>query len=658
MELKLKEDNYYEILFHNTSDLIYELDENGRYLRVNQAVCDQTGYTAHELTQMTCWDMVPNHYVDQIKAHYGKILKARKSSDYVEFPILTKNNELIWMSQSVHFIYDGNVAHRAYAIAKNITKSKQRELQKDKHMEGLKLLNIIQNSTDLSLDDQLTNALELCTKFLDLEVGIISKIDGSDYYVKFFYPEGAGLSRKQRFDRDGTYCDITFEANHVVAIDEMSSSIYRDHPCYRNFKLESYIGEVYHINGKPTGTVNFSSINRRKKNFTPYEMELVSLLAKWVGSVIERSVFVEQLSESEEKYKMLSENSQDGIALFENDQIKYVSEGYVEMLGYSQEEFLNMTVEDTFLMVDDDEKARVHQILEESRKSKEKHIMYDVKIRHKKGHLLWIENELSRVFDQHGELLSTIVHARNITARKHAEEELARSNSRLKEINKEKDKLIAIIGHDLRNPLAAVKSLSEIIASDEDDVDSEFLTEIGGTINSAAKRSLSLIEEIINWGNVTSQSSAQQEVNIEELIQKTFELFHLNVEEKEIKCRINCNNISKVKCNQFVLELILRNLISNAIKFTPNEGKIDVSTILEDNSLILEVKDSGVGMNEETAHKILQMDSRETKRGTNNEQGTGLGLKLCVDALKNLEGKIEIESEPGQGTLFRVYIPL
>ncbi|MCR9249879.1 MAG: PAS domain-containing sensor histidine kinase [bacterium] len=527
--VQFSDDEYYELLFQNTSDLIYELDQHGRYLRVNKAVEEQTGYSFQELKELTCWDLVPLEYRNQIQGHYKSILRKQTSSYYLEFPILTKQNTELWMSQSVHFRYDDSTAYRAYAIAKNITQAKKREILKDQYIDGLRLLNNIQTNVDLSIKGRLKNALQACTNFLDLELGIISTINGDEYLIDYYHSKDPDLKLARELHTKGTYCDITMKVGSMVVIDEMSTSEYRNHPCYDNFNLEVYVGEAYYIHDQVAGTVNFSSSKKRKSDFTQYEMEFVSLLTKWVGVTLERLAVMQ---------------------------------------------------------------------------------------------------------------------------------ELAKSNNQLQVINAEKDKLIAIVGHDLRNPLSALKNLSELISESGHEMDKDDIIEMSTTMNTAAMRGLNLIEEIIDWGMVTTSASKIEKVDILSLVKKITEVFQLNIEKKKIHVEILIDEEYQfVNSSKFVLELLIRNFISNAIKFTDVHGQITIEAVNLENSYQITVKDTGTGMTEETANQLLQMDSRISMKGTDQEEGTGLGLKLCMDALNKIGGNLKIESKLNEGSSFIVTIP-
>ena len=531
--------------------------------------------------------------------------------------------------------------------------------EKTNYTKGLQLLNEIQIQKETDIIDQIYQALELCAKYLDLDLGIVSEVKGSDYFVRHYYPKEAELSSDSQFKIDETYCEIALSKNTVVSIDEMGISEYEHHPCYKKFELESYIGGAYRINGEVYGTVNFSSTKKRDNPFSKYEKEFVSLITKWVGSLIERSIVIQKLSESEEKYRLVTESSQDGIALFERFKVKYVSPRYIQMLGYSEEELMAMDITDFFERIHEEDQARVQQLVERSRKEKETNIRYEFRVWTKTKKIIWLENELTRVFDDDGSVKHSIIHARDVTQRKEDERRAERSFEKLKELIREKDKLIAIIGHDLRNPVSAIQSLSEILRDDEIEKNAEDLKKIGEAISASSSKSLTLISEIIDWGKVTTQSKTdKEEIDFQTLTKNIIDLFNLNIDNKNIKSSIENKLKEAFNCNRFVVELVLRNLISNAIKFTPENGKVSVSLDQFEDKYLIQVSDTGVGMDEKTIENILNEGRQISTKGTQNEIGTGLGIKLCLDAIQKVKGNIDIESEVNKGTTFKVFIPM
>lgn len=128
-------------------------------------------------------------------------------------------------------------------------------------------------------------ALKLCCDFLNTDVGIVSAINGSEYTIRYFYPKDSGLEKDMKFELGETYCALTYDSEDVMAIDHMSKSGHKSHPCYQSFKIESYIGIVHHVWGKDSGTVNFSSLPPRTEPFSEEDKECVEFIASWIAAI-------------------------------------------------------------------------------------------------------------------------------------------------------------------------------------------------------------------------------------------------------------------------------------------------------------------------------------------------------------------------------------
>lgn len=200
--------------------------------------------------------------------------------------------------------------------------------------------------TTLGLGEQLERALQLGTDFLGLELGIVSRIRGDDYEVHACVaPPGTALEPGQHFSRSRTYCDLIFAKGELVAIDHMAASGHRGHPCYEQFGLEAYIGVIVEVQGERYGTLNFSSVQPRPVGFSDGERMFVRLLARWIGSAIERDAAARALRLSETRLRGLFELSPVGIAL--ND---YATGAFVDLnqallhpTGYTREEFIALS---------------------------------------------------------------------------------------------------------------------------------------------------------------------------------------------------------------------------------------------------------------------------------------------------------------------------
>lgn len=149
------------------------------------------------------------------------------------------------------------------------------------------LYKIITQPTN-DLDKLMNDALQLTTELLELDVGVISHIEGDYYEIKYFYPEESGLQKGQVYEIGETYCSLTFSQDSVLAIDYMEKTEHKRHPCYQRLKLESYIGTTIQVEGKRYGTLNFSSRLPRVPEFSLSDKNFIKLLAHWVGSAMER----------------------------------------------------------------------------------------------------------------------------------------------------------------------------------------------------------------------------------------------------------------------------------------------------------------------------------------------------------------------------------
>lgn len=231
---------------------------------------------------------------------------------------------------------------------------------------------------------------------------------------------------------------------------------------------------------------------------------------------------------------------------------------------------------------------------------------------------------------------------------------LFESEAELRELNGTKDKFLSIIAHDLKNPIAGIMLTSELLVSYLEKFDKEKLESKLNEINRTAVRLKDLLETLLEWSRASTGQIPMnpQAINIDELVEKTSQLFTSNLENKKIKLSIENPACCRVVGDEKMLETILRNIISNAIKFTPEGGKIIVSTEDIDDKLKIKIKDSGVGIPKDKIPQLFSISSNYTTLGTQKEKGTGLGLVLCKEFIDSNNGLIEVDSDLGKGTTF------
>ncbi len=240
---------------------------------------------------------------------------------------------------------------------------------------------------------------------------------------------------------------------------------------------------------------------------------------------------------------------------------------------------------------------------------------------------------------------------------KRTRDELQHTTEHLSKLNSLKDKMFSVIGHDLRSPLSSVKMTLEFLTQivDKDDDISENLHIMLKTTDEV----FGLLENLLGWAKSQSGNlSVQPEIiNVEDVVNSVYLLNKGNLNLKKIEFKSEMEPETTAFCDLNTIKTVMRNLVSNAIKFTPENGIITVESKKQDEKIILVVKDSGVGMGPETIEKLFDPTQHVSTYGTNREPGSGLGLLLCSDYVRKNNGRIWVESEINIGTCFYIELP-
>lgn len=233
-------------------------------------------------------------------------------------------------------------------------------------------------------------------------------------------------------------------------------------------------------------------------------------------------------------------------------------------------------------------------------------------------------------------------------------EELENHREQLKALNASKDKFFSIIAHDLRNPIAGFLNLTEVLTNNFNVFSEKESKEFIEVMNQASKQLYNLLENLLQWsksqtGNITYEPKF---VSVRKMVDNTIDALMINIENKSIKININIDKKTIVFVDENMITTVIRNLISNAIKFTHPEGLISIRCVKKDEHVELSVIDNGVGIKKEDQKKLFRIDQHITTQGTSEEKGTGLGLILCKEFIEKNDGKIWVESELNKGSAF------
>jgi two-component system, sensor histidine kinase and response regulator len=240
-----------------------------------------------------------------------------------------------------------------------------------------------------------------------------------------------------------------------------------------------------------------------------------------------------------------------------------------------------------------------------------------------------------------------------------ARDEIEKSNNHLTDLNSMKDKILSVIGHDLRDPVSSLKMTLDYLGQANLKSCDDFLNYIE-TMSFTVNEVFSLLENLLGWaksqsGNVVINPEI---IKLNDLIQSVYRLQRSSIQNKKIFFENLVDQDIRVFTDFNSIYTVIRNLISNAIKFTPVEGSIFLEAETRESTVLLKIRDTGVGIPSENLSKLFDSKKHFTTYGTNNESGSGLGLVLCKNYVEMNGGTIEVESEVNKGTTFFIALPL
>lgn len=263
---------------------------------------------------------------------------------------------------------------------------------------------------------------------------------------------------------------------------------------------------------------------------------------------------------------------------------------------------------------------------------------------------------ISKPFNKE-ELIIRVKHQISLIAAKRTIE--AKTQELLRTITS-RDKLYSVIAHDLRSPLGSIKMvLNMLIMNLPCDVIGKEMFEMLTMANQTTEDVFALLDNLLKWtkNQIGKMNLVLQDTDIVELVQSVIEIFSMTAELKRITIKLDAPDEVLLQLDIDVIKTVVRNLLSNAIKFSHDEGIIDVIIKDEGETVLLSVTDHGQGIKDEDQLKLFHPDTHFTTYGTNNEEGSGLGLLLCKDFVDKHHGKLWLESKYGEGTTFSFCLP-
>lgn len=240
------------------------------------------------------------------------------------------------------------------------------------------------------------------------------------------------------------------------------------------------------------------------------------------------------------------------------------------------------------------------------------------------------------------------------------EKKVEERTTQLRELNATKDKFFSIIAHDLKNPFNALMGFSSLLLDDYDAFDDVERKNLIQTMSDASENAYKLLENLLEWSRSQTGSIKwhPEIIQLDKIAKNTIDLLNNQAINKDISIKGVVPANTTAFADENMITTVIRNLMSNAIKFTPKGGEVKLYANQLGNFVELTIEDNGVGIREEDLDKLFRIDTNFTTNGTNNEMGTGLGLILCREFVEKNNGKIWVESQEGKGSKFKFTLPL
>ena len=254
---------------------------------------------------------------------------------------------------------------------------------------------------------------------------------------------------------------------------------------------------------------------------------------------------------------------------------------------------------------------------------------------------------------------SVVYVAYDNTLKKRAEERLIESEKKMQELNKTKDKFFSIIAHDLKNPFITIIGFSDLLITEFSEFSDEEKIYYLQEMKKSAHLSHSLLQNLLQWSR--SQTGHLEfnpcSISLYGLVSENIQLLGKSADKKGVQLSTDIPNDLMVFADEDMLNTVLRNLISNAIKFSSKEDKINIGAIETNDSIQIDITDTGTGMEPSRVESLFKLDETRSTIGTDNESGTGLGLIRCKEFIEKHGGKITVASHLGVGTTFCITLP-
>ncbi|MBQ4833770.1 response regulator [Pseudoalteromonas sp. MMG010] len=525
-------------------------------------------------------------------------------------------------------------------------------------MKFLRRFHDIVSDQNLDFDEKIDQLLYFGLEVFKLDLAIISKVVENTYTVLHAITPDDSLVAGTQFDLTGTYCIHTLKANKALAFYHAGNSTIAEHPCYKNFQLESYIGAPIKVGDTIFGTVNFSSA-KISSPFKEDTYDYIELFAQWLGNEFARSHAKKKLVLHSKTLKKLENMA--NIGTWEADLINskiYWSE-QTRRIHQASEDF-SPTIEQAIeFYKEGHSRDCINQAVTAATEHGEKwHLELEV-VTAKNNHI-WVSSFGEAEF-KNGQCIRLFGTFQNITESVELRQALTKKKLEAERMLEDRSMLLAKISHELRTPLNGITGMLTTLIDERSE---EKRTDKIKIALRSADILLNTINEVLDFSKINHGEFKLEPNNflLKTIFTDLASLYTPLFKDTDISFNVHnfIDDDCWVICDNTRLSQIVSNLLSNALKFT-EQGHVMFSTSVTTHQagllLNITVSDTGRGMSDAFLQSLFAPFTQEVD-AKNNKGGTGLGLAIVKELIDYMQGTIKVTSKPNKGSQFEVSLPI
>ncbi|MCE7994622.1 MAG: PAS domain S-box protein [Roseivirga sp.] len=533
-----REEANLKALIENSTDIIWSIDKDFRYItfntRFHESLKSQIDVDL-KIGDEVLFRNFPEKAAELWRNLYNRAFNGER---FIEEMRSIGNKDIFYECSFNPIIDEYNQVIGVSVFARDVSERVRVEMKRQRFQQGLAMLNELSSSLDLDYSELIEKAIREVCLFYEMEQGILCNISGDDYVIRYVVATRGEppFKKNDKFELGNTFCEITHEAQEIVAINNAGLSQHNQHPCHQMMGLESYLGSPLNIGKERYGTLSLSSKTARSTPFDNYDKEFFEVFARWVGAILERR-------------------------------------NYEKLLLASKENAENAS--------------------------------------------------------------------------------MAKAN------------FLSTISHEIRTPLNAIIGMTHILMQDNP---KKTQLENLNILKFSGENLLVLVNDVLDINKIESGKLLleQSDFNLKELLESIRSALIYSIEEKGLESKIHYDtDLPEIMTGDSMrIAQVLNNLLSNAIKFT-RQGTISIlaeNRGIEDGMVrvYLEVQDSGIGLSEKELHKIFQRFTQARSSTSREYGGSGLGLSIVKGLLELMDSEIRVESSPESGSkfYFELLLPL